>query len=457
MALIQGADGNFYGTTGIGGATNGGTVFKMTAAGMLTMLYSFCAQSNCADGRLPVAALIQATDGNFYGTTGVGGANDGGTVFKITPAGKLTTLYSFCSQSDCTDGEFPSGLVQGIDGNFYGTTGNGGFISQYCFNTSGCGTVFKITTGGALTTLHTFCLRKGCTDGLNPEAGVIQATDGNFYGTTSEGVSSGGTVFKITTDGTLTTQHAFHGTDGGMPQSGLLQAGDGKLYGTTSAGGANGYGTVFNMTLGGKLTTLYSFCSQLNCPDGSSPKAGLIQATDGNFYGTTLYGGTNQNPACFPFNNFVGCGTVFQITPGGTLTTLYNFCGQQNCNDGNQPFGGLFQATNGELYGTTFGGGNPTFCPAVDGCGTIFSLNTGFGPFVKTLPLAAKVGSGIGILGNNLAGTTSVAFNGTSANFVVKSPTLILTHVPPGATTGYVTVTTPTGVLTSNVPFHVIP
>jgi uncharacterized repeat protein (TIGR03803 family) len=458
MFLVQGTDGNLYGTTQYGGTNNGGTVFRITAAGNLTTLYNFCSLPNCADGTYPIVGLIQATDGNFYGTTGFGGAHNYGTVFRITTGGKLTTLYSFCSQSGCTDGEFPAGLVEGIDGNFYGTTGNGGYITNYCYNNSGCGTAFKITAGGALTILHFFCLERGCTDGENPESGLIQATDGNFYGTTFQGGIDGGTVFQITTEGSLTTLHRFHGaTDGAMPLSGLLQAIDGKLYGTTTAGGTNeSSGTVFNITLGGRLTTLYNFCSLPNCADGSSPNAGLIQATDGNFYGTTIYGGANQNPACFPYNDFVGCGTTFKITSEGTLTTLYNFCNQQNCTDGAVAAGGLFQASNGEIYGTTSGGGDTSFCSPVDGCGTVFSLNMEFGPFVRTLPVAADIGSGLGILGNNLTGTTSVAINGTSANFVVKSPTLILARVPSGATTGYITVTTPSGVLTSNAPFHVI-
>jgi uncharacterized repeat protein (TIGR03803 family) len=456
MSLVQGTDGNFYGTTYYGGADNAGTVFKITAAGELTTLYSFRPQVSITDGSLPEAGLIQATDGNFYGTTAFGGANNAGTVFKITAAGKLTTLYSFCSQSNCTDGEYPlAGLVQGVDGNFYGTTVGGGYNSSYCDNLS-CGTVFKITPEGVLTTLHSFCFERGCADGAWPHAPLIEATDGNFYGTTF-GLHEG-TVFKITSEGYLTALHAFHGkTDGGMPWSGLVQAGDGRLYGTTLSGGANESGTVFKITLKGELTTLYSFCSQSNCTDGTSPYAGLIQATDGNFYGTTTYGGANQAPACTS-GLLVGCGTVFNITPEGTLTTLYNFCTQQNCADGELPQGGFLQATNGELYGATPRGGNPTFCnPPADDCGTVFSEAMGLAPFVAFVRSAGSVGQRFGLLGQGFTGTTSVSLNGTSASFTIKSDTLIVATVPAGATTGYVTVATPSGTLTSNVPFHVIP
>jgi uncharacterized repeat protein (TIGR03803 family) len=271
---------------------------------------------NCTDGAYPLAGLIQATDGNFYGTAYAGGVNGNGTAFKITPAGTLTTLYSFCSQANCGDGETPyAALVQGTDGNFYGTTYAGGSSSN-C--NGGCGTVFKITSANTLSTLH-----------------------------------------------------GFAGTDGSAPYAALVQAIDGNFYGTTEGGGTNGYGTVFKITPGGTLTTLYSFCSQTNCGDGAYPLAGLIQATDGNFYGTTEVGGTN------------GYGTVFKITPGGTLTTLYSFCSQTNCGDGASPLAGLIQATDGNFYGTTDYGGTM-------GYGAIFSLSGAISPnplqFVPVAP-----------------------------------------------------------------------
>jgi uncharacterized repeat protein (TIGR03803 family) len=442
MAMVQGVDGNLYGTTLGGGSAGSGTVFRLTPQGKLTTLYSFCSKSNCTDGVSPYSGLVQATDGNFYGTTSRGGANTFGTVFRITLGGKLTTLYSFCSQPNCTDGWLPYGpLVQGTDGNFYGTTFFGGPGSP------NHGTVFKITPAGAFTTLYNFCPQSGCADGAYPSAGLLQYTDGNFYGTTSDGGTNGdGTVFKITPGGNLTTLHSFDGTDGAIPDAGLMVAANGNFYSTTSRGGSSDGGGVFEITAEGNLTTLYSFCSPPLCSDGEYPTAGLVQAPGGDFYGTTSIDGANGA------GNF---GTVFKITALGALTTLYNFCSQPNCADGVEPYGGLVQSTNGTFYGTNYEGGDLS-CDPPYGCGTIYSVNTGLGPFVRTLPSDGVVGAEIGILGTNLAGATGVSFNGTSAKFTVRLPSLILTHVPTGATSGEIKVTLPGGTLSSNLPFFVV-
>src|ERR1019366_8343259 len=340
----------------------------------LTTLYTFCSQSGCTDGANPYAELVQATNGDLYGTTQGGGTNLGyGTVFKITPGGTLTTLYSFCSQSGCTDGAVPdAGLVQAANGNFYGTTYYGG--------TNKRGTVFKITPGGTLTTLYSFCSQTNCTDGADPTAGLVQGTNGGLYGTAQEGGANGyGTVFKITPTGTLTTLHRFNGTDGATPYAGLVQAADGDFYGTTGGSGINNDGTVFRITPGGTLTTLYSFFT-----DGQYPYAGLVQDTNGDFYGTTLKGGANDG-------------------------------------------------------------------------GTVFRLSVGLGPFVKIRPPYGKVGAAIKILGTNLAGATSVSFNGTAAVFTVVSSSEITTTVPAGASSGAVQVVTPSGTLSSNASFSVVP
>ena len=436
--LIQATNGNLYGTTQIGGAGGEGTIFQITPSGTLTTLYSFCSQSNCADGEVPYAGLIQATKGDLYGTTTVGGTHDEGTVFKITPAGTLTTLYSFCSQSECADGAEPyAGLVQASNGNLYGTTLYGGTGANCYFGAEGCGTVFSITPGGTLTTLYSFCTKRNCADGALPYAGLIQGTDGSLYGTASAGGYEGqGTFFKITPTGTLTTLYEFCGLGcPNEPEGALVQAASGEFYGTTFNGGSGSNGTVFSITPGGKLTTLYSFCTQSNCTDGALPYAGLVLGTDGNFYGTTVFGGAN------------GYGTIFQITPSGTLTTLYSFCAQSNCTDGSNSEGGLVQGTSGDLYGTT--------CCGADGWGTVFRLYVGLGPFVETLPTSGKVGGAVKILGTNLTGATSVSFNGTAAAFTVVSASEITTAVPAGATTGAVQVVTPSGTLSSNVPFRV--
>jgi uncharacterized repeat protein (TIGR03803 family) len=451
--LVQATNGDFYGTTNAGGAyVQGGTVFKITPSGTLTTLYSFCSQGgfpSCTDGYYPEdAGLVQAPNGELYGTTEGGGVVPpdtipGGTVFKIAPDGPLTTLYTFGSQQGVA-GALPfSGLVQAANGDLYGTTVEGSAGG-------GAGTIFKITTSGAMTTLYTFCAQVNCADGDDPYAPLVQATNGYLYGTTTIGGAYGnGTVFKITPSGTLTTLYNFCAQsgcpDGGDSLTGLVQATNGDLYGTTYLDGANGGGTVFKITPAGTLTTLHSFCAQANCADGFYPDSALVQATDGNLYGTTSSGGT---PCCGLGNRYSG--TVFRITPGGTLTTLYNFCAQSGCTDGSGPTAGLVQATNGEFYGTTAAGG-------ANGYGTIFSLSVGLGPFVETQTASGEVGAAVKILGSDLTGATSVTFNGTPATFTVVSRYLVTTTVPAGATTGKVQVATPRGTLSSNVPFRVLP
>jgi uncharacterized repeat protein (TIGR03803 family) len=438
--LVQATNGNFYGTTEFGGANSAGEVFEITPSGTLTTLYSFCSQSGCTDGQYPTAGLVQATNGDLYGTTSAGGIDGEGTVFKITLTGTLTTLYRFCSLSACTDGSNPgAGLVQATNGALYGTTYDGGANAS--------GTVFKITSTGALTTLYSFCAKTNCTDGANPQAGLVQATNADFYGTTvhagANHVHPGGTVFKISPSGTLTTLYSFCSeggrcTDGQYPYGTLIQATNGDFYGTTAQGGALGDGTVFTITPSGAQTVLHSFCSPTCFADGQQPHAGLIQATNGDFYGTTAFGGPT------------GSGTVFTITPSGTLTTLYIFCSQNGCTDGEFPYAALVQATNGDLYGTASAGG-------ASNDGTVFSLSVGLGAFVETRRTYGTVGSVVEILGNNLTGATSVSFNGTAADFEVLSSSLIGTKVPAGASSGTVQVVTPSGTLSSNVPFRVLP
>ncbi len=447
-SMIQGTDGNYYGTTIDGGLYGRGVVYKLTSGGTLSTVYSFCAQSNCTDGAEPFGAVVQAANGDFYGATYSGGANSNslclystgcGTVFKLTPAGVLTTLYSFCAQTSCSDGSAPNGgLVQGANGDFYGTTLAGG-ADNY-------GTVFKITPAGVLTTLQSF----DDTDGYYPDAGLTLATNGYFYGTTlGGGAHYGGSIFKISAAGTLTTVYSFCAqegcTDGYGPYDALIQASNGNLYGVVASGGAGtesacdlsggaGWGTIFEITPGGAFTLLHTF----EDTDGATPDGSLVQATDGNLYGTTACGGTN------------GAGTIFKIGPdGGTLTSLYSYAAPPPTGAGaNQ---GLLQATNGTFYGTTTEGGT-------DSDGLAFSLSVGLSAFVETQPTSGKVGTPVKILGNNLTGTSAVTFNGTAASFSVSaSGTYINTKVPTGATTGYVKVTTPGGVLTSNVKFRVLP
>ena len=437
--LVQGIDGQLYGTAAVGGNNTDGNVYKITTTGStFTPLWSFCSLTNCSDGAFPYGGLVLAPNGNFYGTatewgldtegacdTGIYGC---GTIFEITPAGALTVLHTFTGP----DGFEPyANLTLGTDGNLYGTTLYGGNISASGCSGIGCGTVFKITPQGKFTSLYSF---GNGTDGGDPIGRLFQGNNGNFYGTTV-----GDTVFEITPAGKLTTLYSFTGgSDGASPYGGVIQTANGTIYGTTAGGGANAYGTVYKL-VGKKLTTLYNFCSLPNCADGNYPYGGLIQATDGNLYGTTGNGGPSA-------------GTVFKITPQGALTTLYTFCQQPQCADGSGPLGDLLQATDGNFYGTTFQGG-------VSGAlGTIFSVSNGLRPFVQAVTNSGKVGAKITILGTSLTGTTAVTFSGTAATFTVNSTgTAITATVPGGATTGVVQAITPGGTLSTTVPFKVSP
>jgi uncharacterized repeat protein (TIGR03803 family) len=338
-ALVQGSDGNFYGTTAFGGTNGLGTVFKISTNETLTSLHSFTRN----DGAYPYAPLEQGSDGNFYGTTSGGGTNGGnGTVFQITTNGALISLYSF-GAVPLDPSEPLDGLAQGSDGNFYGTTLFGG--------TNGLGTVFKITTNGALTNLYSFT---GGSDGANPRTAVVQGSDGFFYGTAGGhgAFLEPSSVFKISTNGALTTLYTFSPPWFEYP-SGLVQGSDGNFYGTTESGGTYGNGTFFQITTSGALTNLYSFKSPANWSQN-----GLVQGSDGSFYGTTQNGG-NTN-----LNNGNGYGMVFSVTTNGTLTSLYSFSGT---NDGANPGGGLVQGSDGSFYGTTQYGGT-------NNAGTVFRL-----------------------------------------------------------------------------------
>jgi uncharacterized repeat protein (TIGR03803 family) len=447
-----------------------GILFSFAACiGASAQTFSTLAEFDGSNGGSPaLVSLIQGTDGNFYGTTSSAGASSAcpggcGTVFKITPDGVLTTMANF----DGANGQDPrAGLLQATNGSFYGTTygdttgtvfkmSPAGKVTTLASNfysegaliqasdgtlygassnggTTGDGSVFKISPAGTVSAIYSFKSGDGAPYG--PYGGLVQATDGNFYGVTYWGGSGScaegcGAICKLTPAGKLTVLHDFCSSsgcsDGAYPTGTLLQASDGNLYGTTSGGGAAAFGTLFRITTGGKLTTLYSFCSQPNCADGTTPYSGVLQATDGNLYGTTSGGGLG--------------GTIFQATLSGALTTLQSF--------GGEPQGGLLQSTNGMFYGTTSQGGY--------GEGTVYSFDMGFGPFIATNPRSGKVGADVIILGNNLTGTSSVSFNGAAAKFTVVSSSEIRATVPTGATTGAVKVTTSNATLESNAKFRV--
>jgi uncharacterized repeat protein (TIGR03803 family) len=427
--LVQGIDGNLYGAGFYGGYKQDGTVFRITPEGALSLVHYFHFAN---DGSAPTGLVLE-TNGNLYGTTLAGGANpcgsgEGcGTVFGFTSAGTLFTLDNF-SASGPAGSNPEGGLTLGPDGStFYGTTSEGWVASNEF------GTVFKITPTGTLTVLHAF----DNTDGAYPAGALVVGTNGNLYGTTSTGGSDGaGTVFEITPEGTLTTLHAFNETDGSDPNGGLVQAADGNFYGTTYEGGRYGEGTVFVISPGGRVfQTLYDFTGG---SDGGTPTA-LVLGADGNLYGATSGDGQGDS-----------YGTLFEITPAGVLTTLHTFDGTDG---GNLPT--LMQHTNGTFYGTTREFGANKNCPPANGCGTVFSLSTGLGPFITAVPPRRGIGARVLILGQGLTGATSVTFNGVSASFTVNSDTEITTFVPAGATHGNIQVTTPTGTLSTKVIFVV--
>jgi uncharacterized repeat protein (TIGR03803 family) len=280
-----------------------------------------------------------------------------------------------------------------------------------------------------LTTLHSFGYT---TDGAFPYGALLEASNGNLYGTTYEGGATGyGTLFEIAANGTLNTLYTFDSTDGAYPEGGLIETTSGKLCGTTYKGGSGGDGAIFDATLAGAVTPVHSFTSN----GGSDPVSGVIQATDGNLYGTTTTTGSGGS----------GYGTVFRMTAGGTFTTLHTFADT----DGAYVYDGLVQGTDGSFYGVTEEGGSSNN-------GTVFKLSVGLGAFVKTMPTSGKAGTAVTILGSDLTGATRVAFNGVMAAFTVNSTgTAISTTVPAAATTGTVKVVTPSGTLSSNVPFRV--
>jgi len=332
--LVQGKDGNLYGTTFGGGANGAGTVYKYSPnGGTPTTVYAFGASNT--DGSAPYASLALGNDGNLYGTNSAGGANGKGTVFQITPAGALTTLHAFGASND---GAEPSAnLILGSDGSFYGTTQTGGDF--------GGGTIYKITSSGVTTTFYSFGGVDN--DAASPYAGLTQASDGNFYGTTTLGGANGeGAVFKLTSAGAYSILYSFtaiasgKNTDGALPYAALVQGGDGNLYGTTSYGGASNFGTVYKITPSGTFTTLYSFTG---AADGGHPRASLTKADGSTFYGTTSGGGANN------------LGTAFKVTSSGALSTVYTF--GASASDSATPYSPLLKASNGGLYGTTLGSG----------------------------------------------------------------------------------------------------
>jgi uncharacterized repeat protein (TIGR03803 family) len=394
--IAQGRDGNLYATTERGGATGSGTIFRIMPCGVLTVVSDL----GGANGNYPYSGLTLGRDGTFYGSTSDYTGEGWGTVFKVTRAGGLTVLYTF--SGDMNGGHPMAPPIQGAEGNLYGTA-NG-------YNPPNWGTIYKITPPLHLTTMYQFT---GGADGAFPGP-LLQATDGNFYGT------AGPDAFKISPAGFFTSLGALPGQSGHS----LIQGSNGYLYGVTHSGGTYMAGTMFQMTRTGRMRVLHSFES---ASDGSMPMAGVVEATDGNFYGTTMMGGTSND------------GTIYRVSPTGDFSVLYNF----DWATGIYPQAELVQHTNGILYGEANNGGPFS-------AGVFFGIDIGAPPFVRLVTNFGKVGQTIGILGQGFTGATDVSFNGIPATFTVSSDTYLEAIVPAGATTGFVTVTTSTGTLTSN-------
>lgn len=428
QAMARGRNGNLYFTTCVPLSVDS-ALFDIATSGTPNLVYT---PGNCSYG------VTLGTDGNFYSVTGVndGGSGVYGSIYKVTPAGAATTLHTFTGGADGSFPYYPP--IEGANGIYYGVTSNQGTNS----------TAYSVTAGGTFTTLHTFT----GPDGQNVTS-LIQGSDGDFYGASvSGGTGNDGVIFKMTAAGTVTVLHNFAGADGSAGYWPLTQAKDGNFYGATRNGGANGAGVLFKMSPTGTYAVLYNFPSTGNSSTGEFPYSGLTQATNGLLYGVT---GNHAGPW--------GWGTIYSydITTA-TFTTLYTFTGDAV---GGQPSSPLMQMTDGLLYGTTYVGGNNSACSTaendgelvdVGGCGTVFSLDIGANPYVSLVSTSGKVGSQIGILGQDFSASSVVKFNGVTATTVeATGTTFLLATVPAGANDGYVTVTTGTTTLTSSNPFTV--
>ena len=327
------------------------------------------------DGNTPWAGLTLGSDGNYYGAASAGGTTGNGVLFMLSPTGNYTALHEFAGGSD---GAAPfSPPIQASDLNFYGTT----------TGTNGTSTIYRYQPNGAYSTIYSF----GSAQGQRVIAPLIQGSDGNLYGTASAGGNGGcGALFKISTGGQLLWSYDFPCGPGGEGSvAPLLQATDGNFYGVSFAGGLGvGCGTVFKLDQNGDVSLLYAF---KNAPDGCEPEGGLTQGTDGNLYGTTASGGKGPEG---------GGGTLFQLTLQG-VHSIVEYFGIK----GSEPLGTLMQHTNGKFYGTTLQGGRSSTAP-------IYSLDMGLGPFVTFVRPTGRAGQTAQILGQDLTGATSVTFNG---------------------------------------------
>jgi uncharacterized repeat protein (TIGR03803 family) len=422
---MQGRDGALYGTTTGHGqtVTTDGAVFRIAIPGTFKALHDFSG----ADGQLPYAGLTLGTDGDYYGTTTNGGSSGLGVLFKLTSGGAYTILHDFAGGSDGATPFAPPILAS--DGNFYGTTDadsiSSGVIYQYQPSSGAFNPIFSFNSDQS--------------QGVGIFDPLIQGADGNLYGTAqSGGVSACGTLFELSTSGVLLQLYSFPcGAGGWDPIGSLMQASDGNIYGVTEVGGitnpqcAEGCGTIFKFS-GGTVSVVYSFSGPHG--DGQSPITGLTEGTDGNLYGTTALGGSFKE------------GSLYQLSLSGQYRLLYSF----NSRYGRWPYGSLLQHTNGKFYGTTGSGGAYNE-------GSLYSLNMGLSPFIALVRYTGNIGRPVQILGQGLKAATAVTVNGVAAtSFKIVSDTYMTAVIPAGATTGPVVVTTATGTLTSNQNLRIV-
>ncbi len=420
--LSQGRDGQLYGWSYAGGANNTGSIWKTDLSGVVTVISSFA----LGTGNDCQSTLTLGTDGNFYGT-GTTNCSGAGYVFKMTSSGTITVLHTF---TGTPDGSGPGELVQYTDGNFYGITTSGG--------ANNAGSIFKITPAGVLTTIYSF---SGLNNFSTPTWGLTVGNDGNFYGT-QNGSDGKGSVFKITPAGKLTVLHTFtDNPDGAAPNAGVTLGKDGNFYGVTQYGGTSydgkvDQGTFFKITPAGTVTILHDFSTVTDY--AAYPATPVVQATDGNFYGIIN--------GCAEF----GCGgaqDLYKITPSGTLSIIEEF----TVSNGIGSYWPLTQDTNGTLYGITQQGGT------MNG-GIFFSLNIGAAQYIQLESNSGRETTKVGILGQGFSASSVVKFGGVQATSIQRSgATFISATVPAGALTAAVTVTTGATTLTSPQIFKVIP
>src|SRR5579862_1689721 len=440
--IIQASDGNFYGTAQVTdeGVSDpqGGTLFKLTPAGKFTRLFTFTqGAGGFLNGNNPASSFVEANDGFLYGTTFNGGKQNDGVLFRISKTGtSFKVLHSFCASVNCADGSIPNGLLLGQDGNLYGTTLEGGSSVSPCPN-SGCGTIFRFEpTIGAFTVLHRLT---AVADGVQP-SGMIQATNGNFYGV-SQGLdaqSFNEDIFQFTPMGKFTVQFKSVLFDIGI--SGLTQGANGNLYGafeSITAGEIN----FFEVTTQGTGFVAFAPFTTLA---GTTNIPSLFLASDGNLWDTNFTDSTAP------------MGSVFSINPqNGAVLQTFAFEGA----NGNSPEVGVIQAADGTFVGTTEHGGTISEGHNEFADGTVWTLDAGLPAPAPAITLLSTTGGSVGstllISGHNFIGTTAVSFNGVSAPFQVLNLQFVSATVPVGATTGPVELTNLGGTGTSAQSFNV--